>query len=642
MDFDPKHDQALDLPLRFPDDPVDEPPPPTPSQSQQPLSTSMRRQKSQDPQQQSQKQAQSSPVPTASPPSPQPTYTVYIRVPAPRNGFVDPPDVDWNKEKDDALWRILSRASKDDIDWEELAQSFNATVGFLLIQATILTERHVSQVRAQTRKVATLGANANTNTNATTGRDSPMNSPSLTSEAMGRTLSSGGAPGTGGPTGVRTASAETMRRTASAGSRAPYRGGTAGPSGTSPSVGGGSRSGSRRPSMEDSQIRPTRPPIRPSLETISSFSPDMPIATTTPPVGGPSGTVGRGHPTFSPAAVQQQQARLQSPLPIRPARPTDAAVGRRGTYDSEGEDDGEYGGEDEAFEPESPAATSDSDSSSSSSTPSEPVMSRIFRRPPGHAPQPQQQQQQPTSRASLAGRQRGNNTTQGADGDFGVIGLGISSGGSDEGDADADGDGEESETQAAFLRFKSNTTKGARATPGQHQHQHARHHHHHQKRRSTADSSSPSSSASASPTTKAFKTPTVAAAAAAAAGSSSSASAAAAARLQSSRIPGLSSGGGIRSPPRLQKMSASAAARSPAARAATRGAAGVSGISREGSEIGTTPSIGSSFSDLDDVSFTQSVLDEALGSKVEDTVVTPNPNSSNTGDPMSSSATRRR
>lgn len=448
-----------------------------------------------------------------------------------------------------------------------------------------------------------------------------MNSPSLTSEAMGRTLSGGGTGG--GPAGVRTASAETMRRTASAGSRAPYRGGT------SPGIGGGggeSRSGSRRPSMEDSQVRPTRPPVRPSLETISSFSPDKPIATTT--------------------AQQQQQARLQSPLPIRPARPTDTAS-RTNTFDSEdGEDDeGEYGGEDEGgFEPESPAATSDSDSSSSSSTPSEPVMSRIFRRPPGHAPQQQQQQQQPP-RTALSGRERGNknnNTAQAAEGDFGVIGLGISSGGSDEGDADADGDGEESETQAAFLRFKSNATKpqgsaAAGQRPRQHHHHH--HHHHHQKRRSTADSSSPSSSASASPTTKAFKTPTVAAATAAAAGSSSSASAAAAARLQSSRIP--PPGGDVRSPPRLQKIGSSAAARSPAVRAATRGGAGVPGISREGSEIGTTPSIGSSFSDLDDVSFTQSVLDEALGSKVEDTVVTPNPNS-NAGDPMSSSATRRR
>ncbi|KJR89614.1 uncharacterized protein SPSK_06048 [Sporothrix schenckii 1099-18] len=604
MDFDPKHDQALDLPLRFPDDPVDEPPPPL---QPQPASTSMRRQKSQDPQQPSpaQKQAAQSPARSpALPEQPPPQYTVYIRVPAPRNGFVDPPDVDWNKDKDDALWRILSRASKNDINWEELAQTFDATVDFLLVQATVLTERHVSQVRAQTRKVATLST-ANPNTAA--GRDSPVNSPSLTSEAMGRTLSSGGAgAGAGaGPSGsgagARTASAETMRRTASAGSRA-----GPGPGPRTPGAVGGS-SGSRRPSMEDSQIRPSRS-IRPTLQTISSFSPQTAAAAAGAAGGSVASPVGRG-------------------LSLRPAQPMDAAGGRPGSYDFEGEDEGE--GEGEAFAPSSPAATSDS-SSSSSSTPSEPVMSRIFRRPPGHVPQQQQQT-----------RDRGSKSHAAGDGDFGVIGLGISSGGSDDGDADADGDGDESETQAAFLRYKASSKASSTAThptgtgSGSRPHPRHQHHQHHQKRHSTADSASPSSSASASPTTKAFKTPTVAAAAAAAAtavlGSSStasaSASAKAAARLQSSRVPG------IRSPPRLQHT---LSARSPAVRAARA----ASGISREGSEIGTTPSIGSSFSDLDDVSFTQSVLDEALASKVEDTVVTPNPNNNNS-DPMASSATRR-
>ncbi|CAK7215947.1 hypothetical protein SEUCBS140593_002702 [Sporothrix eucalyptigena] len=578
MDFDPKHDQALDLPLRFPDDPVDEPPP---------SSTSMRRQKSQDPQKSSsnsnnnQKQAAS----PAQPSAPRPNFTLYIRVPAPRNGFVDPPDVDWNKEKDDALWRILSRASKNDID----SQTFNATVDFLLIQATILTERHVSQVRAQTRKVATL---TSAGAAGGGGRDSPMPSPATagpgatpTSEAMGRTLSSGGHPaGSGG----RTATAETMRRTASAGSRT-------GP----PPVGGGS--GSRRPSIEEAQGRPARP-TRPSLETITSFS------HTSPGVGAPGtpSPVSRGHPTYSPATAQHYQTRLQSPLPIRPARPTDTGGGGRrgGAYETEGDDEDDY---EDGGEPESPAATSDS--GSSSSTPSEPVMSRIFKRPPGHTHGQQNQgvQRQP----------------RGGDGDFGVVGLGISSGGSDD-------DDDESETQAAFLRFKSpsaaaRTSAGASGSSGigSRHRQHAQNARQ-QRRSNTVDSSSPSSSASASPTTKVFKAPTVAAAAAAAAGGSTSASAMAAARLQSSRVPG------IRSPPRLQKT---LSGRSPAVLVAK-----AAGVSREGSETGTTPSIGSSFSDLDDVSFTQSVLDEALGSKVEDTVVTPNLNNV---DPMSSSATRR-
>ncbi|CAK7223137.1 hypothetical protein SBRCBS47491_005099 [Sporothrix bragantina] len=581
MDFDPKHDQALDLPLRFPDDPVEEPP----------SSASMRRQKSQEPQHKSsQKQASS---PTAPPPAPPPNYTIYIRVPAPRNGFVDPPDVDWNKEKDEALWQILSRASKNDIDWEELAENFSATVDFLLIQATILTERHVSQVRAQTRKVATLGGAAG-------GRDSPMQSPALagtgggvgasrltatpTSEAMGRTLSGGGR---------ALPTSEAMRRMGSTDSRTGQR--------TQGSGGGGS-SGSRRPSIEEaSQARPARP-SRPSLETISSYS------------RGVQSPVGRGHPTYSPATAQHHQTRREPPLPIRPARPTDTGGGgssRRGAYETEGDDEGED--DDGGVEPESPAALSESSSSSSSSTPSEPVMSRIFKRPPGHPLHTQQRKQ------------------RGGEAGYGVVGLGISSGGSED-------DDDESETQAAFLRFQSPAQVAHTAAPTasgggsgsgtrNRPHQHPTRLQH--RRSNTGDSSSASSSTSASPTTKVFKAQTIAAAAAAAAsggnpGNATSASAMAAARLQSSRVPG------IRSPPRLQKTMSG---RSPAVLAAK-----AAGISREGSETGTTPSIGSSFSDLDDVSFTQSILDEALGSKVEDTVVTPNPNNI---DPMSSSATRR-
>lgn len=72
MDFNPKHDQELDLPLRFPDDPVE---------------------------------AASLPAPrTAS----RPTYTLFIRVPAPRNGFVDPPDV--RARRDERMERMRCEA----------------------------------------------------------------------------------------------------------------------------------------------------------------------------------------------------------------------------------------------------------------------------------------------------------------------------------------------------------------------------------------------------------------------------------------------------------------------------------------------------------------------------------------------------
>ncbi|KAL4924549.1 multidomain presynaptic cytomatrix related protein [Aspergillus undulatus] len=87
-------------------------------------------------------------------------FTVLIRLPFPRGDFVDPPPVDWNAAKDQALWDILSRPSKgNDIDWKALADSFDVTLQFLLQQAAWLYDRQLSQVRAQMRKVGTTHSN---------------------------------------------------------------------------------------------------------------------------------------------------------------------------------------------------------------------------------------------------------------------------------------------------------------------------------------------------------------------------------------------------------------------------------------------------------------------------------------------------
>ncbi|KAK1144783.1 hypothetical protein N8T08_004794 [Aspergillus melleus] len=81
-------------------------------------------------------------------------FTVFIRLPFPRGEFVDPPPVEWNAAKDQALWDLLSRPSKgDDIDWKALAESFDVTLQFLLQQAAWLYDRQLAQVRAQMRKV---------------------------------------------------------------------------------------------------------------------------------------------------------------------------------------------------------------------------------------------------------------------------------------------------------------------------------------------------------------------------------------------------------------------------------------------------------------------------------------------------------
>ncbi|KAI0968832.1 hypothetical protein F4678DRAFT_464020 [Xylaria arbuscula] len=82
----------------------------------------------------------------------EPTYTVFIRLPFPRGDFVDPPPVNWEPSKDEALWSIVSKLSKTEIDWNEM--QFEVTVDFLLQQVAWLTERHASQVRAQMRKAA--------------------------------------------------------------------------------------------------------------------------------------------------------------------------------------------------------------------------------------------------------------------------------------------------------------------------------------------------------------------------------------------------------------------------------------------------------------------------------------------------------
>lgn len=87
-------------------------------------------------------------------------FTVFIRLPFPREDFVDPPPVEWNASKDQKLWDILSRPSKgDDIDWKALADNFDVTLQFLLQQAAWLYDRQLSQVRAQMRKVPTAQSN---------------------------------------------------------------------------------------------------------------------------------------------------------------------------------------------------------------------------------------------------------------------------------------------------------------------------------------------------------------------------------------------------------------------------------------------------------------------------------------------------
>ncbi|PVH74970.1 hypothetical protein DL98DRAFT_518916 [Cadophora sp. DSE1049] len=118
-----------------------------------------------------------------------PSYTVFIRLPFARGDFVNPLSVEWDASKDKALWKILSKASKNsDIDWNELATKFEVTLAFLLQQAAWLYERQLLQVRAQMRKVGVSKGSA---------APSPVpwnNTESVGGEGMRRTGSGGGGP----------------------------------------------------------------------------------------------------------------------------------------------------------------------------------------------------------------------------------------------------------------------------------------------------------------------------------------------------------------------------------------------------------------------------------------------------------------
>ncbi|RVX66518.1 hypothetical protein B0A52_09803 [Exophiala mesophila] len=81
-------------------------------------------------------------------------FTVFVRLPYKRGSFTDPPPVSWSAAKERALWDILSRQSKsNEMDWKSMAERFQVTEKFLLQQAAWLYERQLSQVRAQMRKV---------------------------------------------------------------------------------------------------------------------------------------------------------------------------------------------------------------------------------------------------------------------------------------------------------------------------------------------------------------------------------------------------------------------------------------------------------------------------------------------------------
>nr|POE62517.1 autophagy-related protein 29 [Quercus suber] len=90
-------------------------------------------------------------------------YTAIVRLPFPRpQGFVDPPPVEWDANKDKTLWKLISKANNSqDLDWEGMAERFGVDLAFLLMQAAWLYERHFEGMKMQMLR---LGAGAGSGT----------------------------------------------------------------------------------------------------------------------------------------------------------------------------------------------------------------------------------------------------------------------------------------------------------------------------------------------------------------------------------------------------------------------------------------------------------------------------------------------
>ncbi|CCH60642.1 hypothetical protein TBLA_0D01340 [Henningerozyma blattae CBS 6284] len=71
---------------------------------------------------------------------------VYIRVKGKRpQGFVDPPAIIWDTQKEDQLWSIMSKltSQKEKVDWSELSQQLDVPIDFLKQRSYKLYSNHL-------------------------------------------------------------------------------------------------------------------------------------------------------------------------------------------------------------------------------------------------------------------------------------------------------------------------------------------------------------------------------------------------------------------------------------------------------------------------------------------------------------------
>lgn len=104
-----------------------------------------------------------------------PAYTVFIRLPFARNGFEDPAPVQWDAAKDRQLWKLISKSNSGNLDWEALSAELGVELGFLLMQAAWLSERHMERMRKLVVKIGGEGGGSGSGSGSAVGTGGEFN-----------------------------------------------------------------------------------------------------------------------------------------------------------------------------------------------------------------------------------------------------------------------------------------------------------------------------------------------------------------------------------------------------------------------------------------------------------------------------------
>ncbi|KAH7405780.1 hypothetical protein DE146DRAFT_649644 [Phaeosphaeria sp. MPI-PUGE-AT-0046c] len=198
-------------------------------------------------------------------------FTTLIRLPFARADFEDPPQAQWDADRDRQLWKVISKSSKtSDLNWVDLADKFQVPPTFLLQQAAWLYERHLDHVRNQMKKVS----GSNIPTTSITGASTLTTAGGV---AMLRTNS-------GGSTAGRTASGLSGRQRDSPSLRGTETSVTAPPLSRTPSTNTitQSRANTQQPSVRTHSLRSAQRPVltspRPEeRESVSAAAPPSPL-----------------------------------------------------------------------------------------------------------------------------------------------------------------------------------------------------------------------------------------------------------------------------------------------------------------------------------------------------------------------------